>query len=105
MADYFYRRKTEDGNASPAPRALLIGLDWLQFQIPICAGGMRDQPIALMRNMRYALSVYQSLKAWRDAQSLSAESLSKFYSANQDLVSFMSDVWALQEERDQKESQ
>lgn len=83
-------------NPTPPPKALQIGLDWQRFHTPYRAGGLEDQPLGLLRDVRRALNTYHSIRAWREAQYLSAEGQSNFYAANQDLVKFMEYVWSLQ---------
>jgi hypothetical protein len=74
-------------------------LDWLRFHTPPVAGGLADQPLHLMREIRTAVAVYENIHAWRSAEAnLSPDGFSKFCSAHPDLVSFMSEIWTLQEE-------
>lgn len=77
---------------TPAPYALVIGLDWQRFHIPPTAGGMDSQPLQLMKEVRFCLNVYDAIQAWRNAQNnLSSEGFSKFCSANPALVKFMTE--------------
>ncbi len=80
------------------PEALRIGLDWQNFHTPPYAGGLTDQPMRLLREVRVAINAYNAVSAWRNAQhQLGGEALAKFYSMNSDLVEFMDYVWSLQD--------
>ena len=98
MADHIYGLPKE--KPTPLPYLLQIGLDWQRFHTPFRAGGLEDQPIKLMRDVRAALNAYNAINAWRDAQHLSADNLAKFYGANNKLVKFMEYVWSLQNAAD-----
>ena len=96
MANYVYRLPPDD--PPPAPSALQIGLDWERFHLPPFAGGLVDQPIRLMKQIRLALNAYHAIQSYRSAQaSLSADSAQRFYSANPELMKFMQYVWSLQD--------
>lgn len=80
-------------------------MDWQAFHTPPYAGGLADQPIRLMKDIRLALHAYNSIQSWRDAQSrLKPDVFSKFCSSRPELVEFMQKVWALQEESQAKEN-
>jgi hypothetical protein len=96
VANYIYRQPPE--KPMPPPRALLIGLDWKSFHTPPYAGGLADQPIRLMKDIRLALHTYNSIQSWREAQNnLNAKAFEKFCSSRPELVRFMQDIWFLQE--------
>lgn len=98
VARFAYRRPNQ---TAPAPPALSIGLDWREFHTPPCAGGMRDQPVKLLNEIRLALSTYDAINAWRQAQNqLNADGFQSFCSSNPRLVDFMQRLWALQDELD-----
>ncbi len=79
-------------------------MDWLEFHTPPYAGGLADQPIQLMRKIRTALSTYQTINAYRTASSsLTAEGFSKYCNQNPQLMTFMQQVWELQDEEANKE--
>jgi hypothetical protein len=102
VANYIYRLPRE--KPTPIPYALSIGLDWLEFQTPPYAGGLVDQPMHLMRNIRTALSTYQTINAYRTASaSLNAESFSKYCNQNPQMMKLMQQVWDLQDEANNKE--
>lgn len=85
-----YRQPRE--KPPPAPYALIVGFDWQRFHLPPTAGGMDDQPLQLLKEIRFTLNVYEAIQAWRNAQhNLSSEGFSKFCSANPDLVKFMTE--------------
>jgi len=72
-------------------------LDWQNFHTPPIAGGMFDQPIQLMKEIRLALMAYNTINAYRSAQKqLSDEDSTKFFNANPDVMKFMEEVWKLQ---------
>jgi hypothetical protein len=84
---------------APPPYALTIGLDWQEFHTPPCAGGLRDQPIQLMKEIRLTLTTYNTINAYRRAQAqLSDEGFTKFCNSNRPMMKFMEEVWKLQEE-------
>jgi hypothetical protein len=85
------------------PAVLQIGLDWIKYHTPPYDGGLRDQPIRLMRNIRNAVNAYNSINSWKNAQNLTPEAEQKFLSANQKLVKFMEYVWSLQDDSDNGE--
>lgn len=95
MADWVYGLPKE--NPTPLPQALQIGLDWKTYHTPPYAGGLADQPMQLLRDVRSAVYTYNAISSWRDAQQLSAERLQAFYATHGDLVKFMEYVWSLQE--------
>ena len=101
VANHIYRLPRE--KPTPAPYALTLGLDWLEFHVPPVAGGHYDQPIRLMRQIRTALQTYKAITAYRSAQQMSAESFTKFCSANSDIVKFMSEIWAMQDEAEKEQ--
>lgn len=81
------------------PHALSLGLDWLKFHTPPYRGGLADQPMHLMRQIRTAVSTYEAINSYRTASSsLSAESFMKYCDQNPQMMTFMQQVWALQEE-------
>lgn len=84
-----------------APRALVIGLDWIQFHTPPYMVGLQDQPIRLMKEIRLTLSTFNSINAWRNAErNMKLDGFMQFCNANPDLVKFMRELWQAQEERD-----
>jgi hypothetical protein len=100
VADYLYGLPRHA--PPPPPVALQLGLDWKEYKTPPCAGGLFDQPLELLKQIRLAMSTHASITAWRQAQNvMSAESFTKFCSAHPDLVTFMQMVWSLQEETDE----
>ncbi len=97
MADFVYQLPRE--KPTPAPYALSIGLDWQNLHTPPYAGGLTDQPIQLMKDIRSALAAYNSINAYRLAQNnLSGEAFVQFCNANTPIMKFMETVWKLQEE-------
>lgn len=75
-------------------------MDWVQFHTPPVSGGLRDQPIQLMKDIHLALTTYNYINAYRQAQNqLSSEGFIKFCNAYPDLMKFMEAVWKLQEEK------
>lgn len=95
MADHIYRLPREA--PTPAPYALSVGLDWLDFSTPPYAGGLTDQPIQLLKEIRLTLKTYNAIQAYRTAKAqLSDEGFIKFCNANSDIMKFMEFVWSLQ---------
>lgn len=81
-------------------------MDWLEFHTPPYSGGLLDQPIRLMKEIRLCLDTYQNITTWRSAQnSLNAEAFSKFCSAHSDLVRFMEYVWSEQDKAREREAE
>lgn len=78
------------------PPELLIGFDWLKFNTPPHAGGLHDQPMLLMHRMKIALNVYETVKAYRQAQDINTEAFSKWQSANPKVIRLMEYIWNLQ---------
>jgi hypothetical protein len=77
---------------------LTLGLDWQRFNTPPYAGGLRDQPIRMLRTIRYLLNVYNSVRNWKEANTyLGAEALTKWMNANSDLIKFMTFIWSLED--------
>jgi hypothetical protein len=73
-------------------------LDWLEFHTAPYAGGLADQPIRLMRQIRTAIATYQAINAYRTASSsLNAESFAKYCNQNPQMMTFMQQVWELQD--------
>jgi hypothetical protein len=106
VADYFYRPVGDkDQSPIPIPRALQIGMDWMKFHVAPCAGGMRDQPLHLLREIRQALAVYQTLETWKAVGRMSADRYSAFCSAHPEVLVFMQELWAAQEEREAKKKE
>ncbi len=71
----------------------------MQFHTPPVAGGLRDQPIQLMKEIRLALMTYNTISAYRHAQGwLSDERFIKFCNTNPEIMKFMQEVWKLQED-------
>jgi hypothetical protein len=81
----------------PPPYVLQLGLDWLKYHIPPRAGGLEDQPMRLMRDIRAAVNSYHAIQAYRSAQQLNAEAQQKWYAANADVMKFMEYLWSLQD--------
>jgi hypothetical protein len=80
------------------PYELLIGLDWTRFGTPPYSGGLLEQPIRMMRNIRYLLSVHNSILSWNEANNcLGFEALSKWMGVNHELVEFMTFIWSLED--------
>jgi hypothetical protein len=82
--------------------ALSIGLDWREFHTPPVAGGLRDQPISLMRAMRTALNTYDAIQAYRNAPQYSTEANSQYFERNPQIMKTMQLIWKLQEEEQVK---
>ncbi len=83
------------------PSELVLGLDWIRFNTPPYSGGLRDQPMRMMRTIRYLLNVHNSINAWKEANAyLGVEALSKWMGANSDIVKFMTFIWSLEEQND-----
>ncbi len=81
------------------PYELMMGLDWVRFGTPPYPGSLRDQPIRMMRTLRYLLSVHNTIQSWKEANNyLSSEGLSKWMSANNEIVKFMTFIWSLEED-------
>lgn len=78
--------------------ALSVGLDWREFHTPPVAGGLRDQPISLMRAMRIALNTYDAIQAYRNAPQYSAEANSQYFERNPQIMKTMQLIWKLQED-------
>lgn len=77
----------------------MLGLDWTRFSTPPYSGGLRDQPIRMMRTIRYLLSVHHSIRAWQEANAyLGVDALSTWMGANSETVEFMSFIWSLEED-------
>lgn len=98
VADYMYRLPRE--RPTPPPYALIIGLDWQNFHTPPVAGGLRDQPIQLTKEIRLALMTYNTISVYRSGQKqLSDENFIKFCNADPDMMRLMAEVWKLQEDK------
>jgi hypothetical protein len=52
----------------------------------------------MMRNIRYLLSVHNSILSWNEANNcLGFEALSKWMGVNHELVEFMTFIWSLED--------
>ena len=95
MADYFYGLPRE--KPTPLPYALRIGFDWSEYHTPPVAGGLIDQPIGLLRDIRTAVNTYHALRAWREAEaSLQGPAFDKWCALNSKTIEFVNYVWTLQ---------
>jgi hypothetical protein len=71
-------------------------LDWVRFNTSPFSGGLYDQPIQLLRNIKNLLNVHNAINAWKSANAgLSGDGLIKWMNANKDIVKFMEYVWSL----------
>lgn len=96
-ADYAYEIKDEHGQYAKPPPALLIGFDWQRFHLAPRAGGLHDQPLLLLHQIRLTLNVYDAVKAYREANNiLKGEALSKWFSTNGKIVRLLEYIWKLQ---------
>jgi hypothetical protein len=84
-----------DRYVAPPPE-LQTAFDWLRFNTPLRAGGLQDQPLLLMHRMKIALNTYETVRAWRSAQTLPGDALGKWTGANPKIVKFMEYIWSLQ---------
>lgn len=58
-----------------------------------------DQPIRMMRTIRYLLNVHHSIHSWKEANAyLGTDALSTWMGANSEIVEFMSFIWSLEED-------
>ena len=64
---------------------------------PPVAGGLRDQPLRLMKEIRLALNVYDAIQSYRFAEGLSSEGFSRFSSQYPGVMRMMQTIWELQE--------
>ena len=78
--------------------ALSVGLDWREFHTPPVDGGLRDQPISLMRAMRIALNTYDAIQAYRNAPQYSVEANNQYFERNPQIMKTMQEIWKLQED-------
>lgn len=103
MANYVYGLPKD--HPSPPPYALGIALDWREFHTPPYAGGLYEQPIQLLKEIRFSLNAYEAIKTWRTAQhTLNGDAFQKFCSANQPLVKFMTENVLFATDEDNLES-
>lgn len=65
---------------------------------PPVSGGLRDQPMHLMKHLRLALTVYDVIQAYRGAEALGVDAFSRFCARNPRVMTTMQTIWDLQDE-------
>lgn len=83
MHSYCYGK----GNAPPE---LSTAFDWVAYNTPIAAGGLRDQPMWFFARMKVAHNVYLALQSWRQKPKTNDAG---WYEANTDTMRILDIIW------------